>query len=246
MTERTARDAVLGALADALALAFPVDCAGCRVPGVALCDACRGALVPRPTTRRLASGLEVWSGLPFEGPVAGALRALKEEGRTSLARALAPALASALAAAAEAAVVQGAAAQASAVQTSAVHGADAHPGLLVVPVPASRKAIRRRGYRVVDLLVRRAGVVPARLLVPARRTVDQRGLGASARRSNVEGSLRARACAGLEIVVVDDVVTTGATLEEAARALTAEGARVLAAATVAATPRRFGTSETHR
>lgn len=211
------------ALAEALALAFPVECAGCTEPGAALCPSCAPALLPDPLRRELPSGLVVWSGLAYEGPAAGALRALKEQGRTGLARSLAPALAAALAAA-----------------------SGGRQGLLVVPVPTSRAAMRRRGYRVVDLLAVRAGVRPARLLSPTRRTADQRALGAEERGTNVTGSLRARGCSGVDVVVVDDVVTTGATLEEAARALAAAGARVIAAATVAATPRRSGPSQTHR
>src|SRR5690606_9889047 len=144
-----------------------------------------------------------------------ALRALKEEGRTELARPLAPALRAALTAA----------------------GAG-HTGLVVVPVPTSRAAMRRRGYRVVDLLARRAGVATARLLRPARRAADQRNLGRADRARNVAGSMRARAGAGRRVVIADDVVTTGATLSEAARALAAVGVDVVAAVTVAATPRR--------
>ncbi|MFV0319254.1 MAG: ComF family protein [Microbacterium sp.] len=206
---------VRGALADALALAFPVDCAGCAQPGRALCAACVDAVAPSPRHRVLDDGLTVWSGLDYDGVAARALRALKEEGRTELAGALAPALRVALAAVGE-----------------------GNAGLRVVPVPTSRAAMRRRGYRVVDLLVRRAGVGTVPLLVSARRVADQRRLGREERAHNAEGSLRARSAAGMPVVIADDVVTTGATLSEAARALTAAGARVVGAVTVAATARR--------
>ncbi|WP_454261450.1 phosphoribosyltransferase family protein [Pseudoxanthomonas mexicana] len=68
-------------------------------------------------------------------------------------------------------------------------------------------------------------------------TADQRLLGRTERAANVSGSMRARGAAGAAVIVVDDVVTTGATLVEAARALRAGGARVLGAATVASTTR---------
>ncbi|MFT4228957.1 MAG: phosphoribosyltransferase family protein [Microbacterium sp.] len=204
------------ALADALSLAFPVDCAGCGEAGRVLCAACRVALEPAPLHRVLDDGTPVWSGLAYDGVAAAALRALKEQGSTSLARDLVPALRMALQAAAA-----------------------GESGLFVVPVPTSRAAMRRRGYRVTELLVRRTGLVPLPLLVPARSTVDQRMLGRAGRGANVEGSLRSRPARGLRVVIADDVVTTGATVREAARALSAAGAHVVGAATVAATALRM-------
>jgi predicted amidophosphoribosyltransferase len=74
---------------------------------------------------------------------------------------------------------------------------------------------------------------------------DQAGLGAAARLQNLHGALRvvpgwAPYLSGRDCVIVDDVVTTGATLLDCARALEKAGARVRAAATVAATRRRDG------
>jgi predicted amidophosphoribosyltransferase len=199
------------ALADALTFVLPVDCAGCGTPDVALCEECLRALNPAPTLRDV-DGVPVWSGLRFEGAPARVLRALKEDGRTSLARALAPALASALAA----------------LPTDAA----------LVVLPTSAASMRRRGYRVPELLLRRAGRSPVPALRAVRATRDQRSLDLAARRANVVGSLVARGVRGRRVIVIDDVVTTGATLAEAVRALRAAGAEVVGAATVAATPKQ--------
>ncbi|WP_345801923.1 phosphoribosyltransferase family protein [Microbacterium sp. AZCO] len=212
---------VRSALADALTLLLPVDCAGCGEPDTTLCAACLAALRPAPRRRLLEPGLEVWSGLVFDGAPARVIRGLKEEGRTGLARALAPALA------------------------AAVRSAAGSGRVVAVPVPTSRAAFRRRGYRVPDLVARRAGLDVATILAAARRTADQRGLDRDARRRNVAGSLVARGDRhSLRAVVVDDVVTTGATLVEAARALRAAGVEVVGAAVVAATPRVSGPGKT--
>lgn len=203
------------ALAAALALILPTWCAGCDAPDVGLCPACRLAVQPA-VTRRTLGDLPVWSALAFEGVTARTLRALKEEGRTGLARALAPALA----AAADAAC--------------AATGVDA---VTVVPVPTSAAAMRRRGYRAVELLTARAGLASSRSLRTSG-AADQRVLGLDERARNVHGTMSARRVAGRTVLIVDDVVTTGATLREADRALRDAGATVIGAATVASTPRK--------
>jgi len=207
---------VRSALTQALALLLPVTCAGCDEPDTTLCEACAAAVAPQPSVQAVdapGGAVAVWSVLPFDGVAARVIRALKEEGRTPLARTLAPALA------------------------AAARRLDA-PDAVLVPVPTSRAAFRRRGFRVPDLLAARAGLPVARLLRPVRRTGDQRGLDREGRRRNVAHSLSARDAAARRVIVLDDVVTTGVTIEEAVRALRAGGAEVVGAVTVAATPRR--------
>ncbi len=120
----------------------------------------------------------------------------------------------------------------------------------IVPVPTSGKGFRRRGYDPVRLLLltldRRSAlpsgteirpVLRLRFKAPWRRN-SQKGLGRSARRANVRNSMyvpesRASMC-GRHVVIVDDVLTTGATAAEAARALRHAGALVCGAVVVAA------------
>ncbi|WP_245570405.1 ComF family protein [Microbacterium luticocti] len=232
---------VRAALAEALALVFPVACAGCGALDVSLCETCRGMLQPAVTTRTF-DGLEVRSGLVFDGVCARVLRAIKQEGRTGLSRALAPALASA------ASRWQGADAAAGWRSGDAdgwrggVARASLSERVVAVPVPTTRAAMRRRGYRVAELLARRAGLSPVRALRSVRAVADQRALARDERVANVAHSMAAvgtAAIRGRPVIIVDDVTTTGATLREAARALRAAGVEVVGAATVAATPRRF-------
>jgi predicted amidophosphoribosyltransferase len=208
------RSALARAVADALAFVLPVECAGCGASDIALCGGCRQALHPNPVQQRV-DGLLVWSGLGFEHEPARVIRALKEEGRTALARPLAPALAAAIAA------------------------FPASGEAALVPVPTSAASMRRRGYRVPELLIRASGGRAVRALRSTRVVGDQRGLSAAQRRANTADSMRASGVGGRRVVVVDDVVTTGATLLEAARALQSAGAEVLGAATLAATPKHI-------
>ncbi|MCE0508259.1 ComF family protein [Microbacterium sp. KKR3/1] len=202
--------------AELAAFLLAANCAGCGEPGLLLCPGCRSALAPRAQESVTPAGLPVWSALEFDGVAARCIRRLKGEGDTLIARPLGAALASVL----------------TPLVTSATW---------IVPVPTSRAAFRRRGYRVPDLLVRRAHADPQAVLAVEGARPDQRGLGARARQTNVRGAMRARHRGeGAEAVIVDDVITTGATFDEAARALTVAGFRVVAAVALAATPLRGG------
>ena len=226
---------MLGALAD---LVLPRTCAGCGVPGAGLCRRC-AALLCRPrlaTPRRFPEGFPptVAAGA-YAGPVRPALNAFKERGRAELAGPLGTALALAVAA-----------------LLAGVPGP--RRPVVLVPLPSSPAALRTRGRDHVRELagsavteLRGAGlaVTQARLLRRRGKVRDSAGLSAAQRRANLVGTfLPAPAPAwppsGALIVIVDDVVSSGATLTEAAAVLTAAGSRpghpVLAAA-VAATPR---------
>lgn len=206
----------LQALGDEVAaFLLSAGCAGCDVRGTLLCAPCRHALAAVPVYRETAAGLPVVAALTYEGVPARCIRRLKEEGETMLARPLGAALRIAL-----------------------DEFSSGGPAPLLVPIPTGRAAFRRRGYRVPEVLIRRAGLGARRLLATSRTTADQRGLDVAERGRNVAHSMRARhARAGLDVVLIDDVVTTGATLDEGARALNDAGFHVRGAVTLAATAR---------
>lgn len=135
-----------------------------------------------------------------------------------------------------------------------------HRGLLLVPAPSSRSSQRRRGRRHLDPLVmrlvrdaRRHGYEAEMLraleyrreggLFQGRKSVETSG--ATDRAARVGGRVRVRQVAqvrGRMVVVIDDIVTTGATMRACMKALEQAGAHVVAGLALAATP-RYGISE---
>ncbi|MGA5731655.1 ComF family protein [Streptomyces seoulensis] len=214
-----------GWMRDLTDLALPTECGGCGSPPAVLCARCR-ALLERAEPRRVRPVPEppglpaVYAAAPYAREVRALLLAHKERGALALTGALGAALAGAV----WAGLGPGRA------------GAESRAGpVILVPVPSARWAVRRRGHDPVRRMavvaagrLRRAGV-PARVagvLRQRRPVADQAGLDARRRRENLAGALEVRAggaqlLVGGRVVLVDDLITTGASLAEAARALRA-------------------------
>lgn len=221
------------------ALVAPVRCVGCGADGHELCPDCGRALrraAARHDPDPCPDGLPpTFAVAPYDGAVRAAVLAFKEHARVGLRVPLRDGLAAACAAALLA-------------LDGAHRPAPTGAAVLLVPVPSSPQAVRARGAdpagelaRAAAGVLRRAGVDARcwQVLRPARRRLDQAGLDAARRAANLHGSMRARGGARPgTVLVVDDVVTTGATLLEAVRALRAVGVEPAACAVVAATRRR--------
>jgi ComF family protein len=210
-----------------LDLLLPPSCPGCGIEGALLCRNCR-----KPLERRLdeapGAPLGLVAPLPvgliqlewcaaFSGPTRAALHALKYDGEQRLARPLGELLAARWRRA----------------------GAG---GELLVPVPIHPERRRERGFNQAALLAQEAGralrlpVVEA--LARGQATDAQYGLGRGARQRNVGRAFALRPAAANRIhsrwvILIDDVVTTGATLAACAVVLVEAGAVAVAALTVA-------------
>ena len=105
--------------------------------------------------------------------------------------------------------------------------ADACRGSILTWVPGRRVDIRRRGFDHAELIAREVarllGTRSIQLLHRSGKTLDQTSLGASARRENLRGAFVGETVRG-EVLLVDDLVTTGATAASCARALGSRGA----------------------
>jgi predicted amidophosphoribosyltransferase len=238
---------VAGAVRDAGAdLVLGSVCVGCAAPGRVLCRRCAARLPrhgraawPTPTPDGLATP---YAAGAYDGLLKALVNEHKERGAFALAAPLGRVLCDVVddlvaALPSDGRVLQGRPAP-----------------VVLVPVPSRRAVVRRRGHdpllrvaREAATRLRRRGhdATVRRLLVAAAKVEDQSTLGAIERAANLTGSMRCRGgtcrrVPGPEalVVVIDDVLTTGATAREAQRALEFAGVRVAGVAVVAATVRR--------
>jgi ComF family protein len=117
---------------------------------------------------------------------------------------------------------------------AAVYGDVTPSDALIVPVPTAAKRVRRRGYDQAALIARsyarQAGCQYSPVLLRHGKQ-EQKGAGRELRRQQLTGALSLKPgkdVTGRRIILIDDVVTTGASLEAAAAVLKASGARTIA------------------
>ena len=229
-------------LRDLARLVLPVECPGCGALDVPWCDTCATLLSAPPT--RVEDGvprldrldgvvpLPVWALARYEGPLRGVVVAWKDRGRADLDTLLAPA-----------------AARAARTLAPALREAAGHRPLLVVPAPSSAAARRTRARDHLLPVARAVAAAVGATTAPVLRRTrgsDQVGLGARARGGNVSVRVHRRALARAAAstdrqgppvcLLLDDVVTTGATLATSERVLERAGADVVGAFVLAATP----------
>ncbi len=219
--DRTMRAALLDLL-------LGTHCLVCGRSGASCCRCCAADLreAARAGLHRVA-GQGVWACAPYAGPYRDLLLAHKEHQEWSLT----PVLADLLICAARAALP------------------DPRDAVLV-PVPSRRAVLRARGHDPLGSLARRTARaldVPCRRLLRRHgRVADQAGLGHAARWTNQYRSMRVdhrslvrlAARSPVRVLLVDDVLTTGATLAEARRALGSVGVPVAGCAVLAVTGKR--------
>ncbi|MFI1911579.1 ComF family protein [Nocardia sp. NPDC020380] len=200
-----------GAVGELLDLILPRACGGCGAAGTGWCADCARALAgpPRRVRPRADPGVPCWALAAYRGAPRRAVLAAKEQWRRDLAGPLGAALARGLESLRD----------------------TARP-LILVPAPSRKAAARRRGG---DPVVRAANVAASwlvdcrliRMLHMRPGVRDSVGLGAGDRQHNLRGRIivappcpdTAGFSANAEVVLIDDVLTTGATVSESVRAL---------------------------
>lgn len=210
-------------------------CAGCSLPGTHLCAECAEAAMPQVTTHQHLEFPEVMAGLrlpimralTYSGSTRHMIYRFKDHGDFSLRPHLSYALAAAL--------------------IQLVDQLD-RPRYLATPIPSRSRSIRKRGFcpitQLTDEAIRRFTSTPVRLtrhdlLRDVRTLRSDKSLGTADRALVAGGAFRLTATPPLlPVIVVDDVVTSGATMREAIATLLHEGVHVVGGVALAATPRR--------
>jgi predicted amidophosphoribosyltransferase len=197
-------------------LVLPLECGGCGAPSIRWCPACAQELAvhldqPHLITPRVDPGVPVLSLGRYAGARREAIVAVKEHGRADLIGPLAVALRAGL-------------------ERLLTWGVIETP-LTVVPAPTGRSSARRRGGDPVTRMARAAATdlrdVHVTQALRLRAMVrDSVGLSGADRQRNIAGRVKIIQPVAGEVLVVDDIVTTGATASESVRVLHVSGADV--------------------
>lgn len=197
-----------GALLDFL---MPSRCAICESPGGNICEKCQHIFLPAPKRfeRESLTGL---SALSYGESVSKLLIGYKEKGQASLAPFIAKTM-------------------------LPLTRLEQVENVFLVPVPSRRQNFLRRGFepslRICQELAKLTKLNVLNCLEFTREVKDQVGLDLDGRASNIEGSMRVNQPVARKLcLLVDDVVTSGASLNEARRVLTQSGALVSLAITL--------------
>lgn len=201
----------MSAFEELLDLLLPTPCCGCKRLGSILCPACLKSLIgsPRMVTRESQIG---WAYCAFDDRVSQILSAFKEDGQTRVAITLAAKMLPILA-------------NFSKIDSNGIK-------LVLVSVPSRSSSFAKRGFVpakvLANSLARQSKLQSVSALKFCRPVEDQAGLGSSQRRTNLVDSMAAKfSMKGYRVLIIDDIVTTGATVLEASRALRAAGAEVV-------------------
>lgn len=209
-----AHDAGVGFIDAAADLLLGSRCPGCGDPGLGVCRGCTVALRGREPHRVRRAGLhvDVVAAAPYRPLLSHIIPSFKDDGAWGLGPFLSLLLA------------------------TAITHLEPPPQALVVPVATSPSSVRRRGFdhglHLARGAARRLGQEHRRLLRRSRGGLAQRGLGRLARLELTSETFRAR-FTDRPVILVDDVVTTGATLNGACEALRRCGVHVWGAAVIA-------------
>lgn len=190
-------------------LIFPSRCIGCMQLGPTICSQCRLSWHPH-IFRTHVDNLPVTSSIIYSPIAARILVAAKEANRKS----------------ADTLIID-------AIQHVLENYKGDITNLTFIPMPSSKKALRKRGRNFIEFICEELNISYSSILFHQRSVKDQSGLNAQERRLNLVGAFGLKSSVRIygDIVLIDDVVTTGSTLREARRALSAGGLQVSAAIT---------------
>ena len=213
----------MGILEKILSFFFPPHCILCgkvvSADEVMLCDAhlvCGDSFLRQAFALKTEAGsrkLRCMAPAEYTGDLRKVLHRFKFKGETSLAKPLAKYM------------------------SSCINAADFDCS---VPVPISENRMKERGYNQSALLgkalSKMTGIPTAAYLKKVRNNMTQHTLSKFEREKNVQGVYSAEECSGMRVLLVDDIITTGATVKECARTLLAAGAAEVTAISCALVP----------